>query len=324
MPARPALKTTSGLYLPAHGAFWLSVASKLLMARGRPREKNPTFEHELRPLVDAALSRRLILFAGGGVSQNLGLPDFKALVGHIAQEMGFTPEHFGVAEYAVVAEAYYVREKQLGKLRSWMDRAWHPESVRIEDSELHNLIVDLNFPIIYTTNYDRWLEQAFEARGRPFHKITNAADLTVTPEGATEIIKFHGDFEDDDSLVLTESSYFERMEFKTPLDIRLRSDSLARPLLFVGYSLHDINTRYLLYRLQALWRNSPHAEQRPNSYILMTEREEAQEIVLRSRGVLPITIAYNDPGGATTRFLRELLEEVRRRRGEPVKNRGGA
>lgn len=186
---------------------------------------------------------------------------------------------------------------------------------RIEESELHNLIVDLNFPIIYTTSYDRWLEKAFEARGKTYHKITNAADLTVAPEGATEIIKFHGDFEDDDSLVLTESSYFQRMQFETPLDIRLRSDSLARPLLFVGYSLHDINTRYLLYRLQELWRNSPHADQRPSSYILMTEREEAQEIVLRSRGVLPITIASDDPGEATTQFLRELLEEVQQSRG---------
>jgi hypothetical protein len=282
--------------------------------RARTAEVNSAFEHELRPLVDAAVSRRLILFAGGGVSQNIGLPDFKALVGHIAEEMGLAPKRFGVADYAVVAEAYQVREKQLGKLRSWMDREWHPESIRIEHSELHNLIVDLDFPVIYTTNYDRWLEKAFQARGKAFHKITNAADLTVAPEGATEIIKFHGDFEDDDSLVLTESSYFQRMQFETPLDLRLRSDSLARPLLFAGYGLHDINTRYLLYRLQELWRNSPHADQRPNSYILMTEREEAQEIVLRSRGVVPITIANGDPGKATTQFLRELLEEVRARR----------
>ena len=279
--------------------------------RAKEAKPNRAFEHELQPLVEAAASRRLILFAGGGTSQNLGLPDFKALVAHIAEEMGLAPDRFGVAQYAVVAEAYQVREKQLGKLRSWMDREWHPDSVRIEDSELHNLIVDLDFPIIYTTNYDRWLEKAFEARGKPFHNITNAADLTVSPAGATEIIKFHGDFEDDDSLVLTESSYFQRMQFETPLDIRLRSDSLARPLLFVGYSLHDINTRYLLYRLQELWRNSPHADQRPSSYILMTEREEAQEIVLRSRGVLPIAVANGDPGKATTQFLRELREAVK-------------
>jgi hypothetical protein len=45
--------------------------------------------------------------------------------------------------------------------------------------------------------------------------------------------------------------------------------------------------------------------------MLLAEREEAQEIVLRSRGVLPIRIASGDPGKATTQFLRQLLEEVR-------------
>lgn len=277
-------------------------------------ESMAAFSHELLPLVEAIADRRLILFVGGGVSQNLGLPGFHALVDYIAADMGFRSGTYTVADYAVIAEAYLVKHAQLGALRSWMDTTWHPQSIHIEKSELHNLIVDLDFPVIYTTNYDRWLERSFEARRKPFHKITNAADLAVPAEGVTEIIKFHGDFQDDDSLVLTESSYFQRMQFETPLDIRLRSDSLARPLLFVGYSLHDMNTRYLLFRLQELWKNSPHADQRPTSYILMTEREEAQEIVLRSRGILPICLAGNDPGRAATSFLRELLHEVRRMR----------
>lgn len=279
-----------------------------------------TLRHELLPLVEAIAARRLILFVGGGVSQNLGLPDFKTLVAHIAKEMGFAPGTASVADYAVIAEAYLVRHAQLGALRSWMDTTWHPSSIRIEKSELHNLIADLDFPTIYTTNYDRWLEKSFEKRGKPFHKITNAADLTIPGDGHTEIIKFHGDFQDDDSLVLTESSYFQRMSFETPLDIRLRSDSLARPLLFVGYSLHDMNTRYLLYRLQELWKNSPHADQRPASYILMTEHSEAQEIVLKSRGILPVTIDRDDPGRGTTEFLRELLKEVHRIRRASVKS----
>jgi len=99
----------------------------------------------------------------------------------------------------------------------------------------------------------------------------------VAPEGATEIIKCHDDFEDDDSLVLTESSYFQRMQFDTSLDLRLWSDSLGRMLLFVGYSLHDIETGYLLSRLQELWRNSPHVDQRPSSYILMPERTKRRK-----------------------------------------------
>jgi SIR2-like domain len=265
----------------------------------------------LDALVEAARCGRLILFVGGGASQTLGLPNFEDLVRHIAQDLGFPAESPDLAEYAVMAEAYLLKHGRLGALRNWMNATWHPATVDIRKSRLHRIIVDLNFPIIYTTNYDRWLEMAFEQRKRPFHKIANVADLAVDPAGRTEIIKFHGDFEDDDSLVLTEASYFQRMIFESPLDIRLRSDCLARPLFFLGYSLHDVNTRYLLYRLQELWKNSPHADQRPVSYILMTESDPAQEIVLQSRGVRPIVLETDDPGRTTTEFMHLLYQAVR-------------
>ena len=45
------------------------------------------------------------------------------------------------------------------------------------------------------------------------------------------------DFSDDSSIVLTESSYFERLEFNSPLDIKLRSDMLGKTILYIGYSL---------------------------------------------------------------------------------------
>ena len=110
--------------------------------------------------------------------------------------------------------------------------------------------------------------------------------------------------------MLTETSYFQRMSFETPLDIRLRADCLARPLLFIGYSLHDINTRFLLFRLQELWKNSAFTEQRPKSYIFTAEPNEAQEIVLRSRGIEPILAEDDDPGQATADFLRRLHQAV--------------
>ncbi|WP_263418627.1 SIR2 family protein [Terriglobus albidus] len=264
----------------------------------------------LEPLIEAVQQKRLILFVGGGASQNLGLPDFTALVKHLAQELGTEQPALAYPDYPIIAEAYLLKHGKLGPLRSWMDLTWHPNSVSIADSELHRLIVEIGFSTIYTTNYDRWLERAFEQYKKPFHKIANVADLTQHAAGATEIIKFHGDFEDDESLVLTESSYFQRMLFESPLDLRLRSDSLARPILFIGYSLHDINTRYLLFRLQELWRNSVYGNQRPLSYIVMNQHDLPQEAVLRSRGVIPIVLENLDAGEAVTRLLRELSNSV--------------
>ncbi len=123
---------------------------------------------------------------------------------------------------------------------------------------------------------------------RPYQLSASSPIEPFSGLPGAEIIKFHGDFEDDDSLVLTETSYFQRMSFESPLDIRLRADCLARPILFVGYSLHDVNTRYLLFRLQELWKNTVYAQQRPKSFIFMVEDDPAQAIVLKSRGIEPI------------------------------------
>jgi hypothetical protein len=69
---------------------------------------------------------------------------------------------------------------------------------------MHELIVRLDFPIIYTTNYDRNIEAAFDAYGREYVKVANARDIAKTREGAAQIVKFHGDFEDDGSLNRTD------------------------------------------------------------------------------------------------------------------------
>ena len=105
-----------------------------------------------------------------------------------------------------------------------------------------------------------------------------------------QIIKFHGDFDDDESIVLTESSYFDRLSLDSPLDIKLRADALGRTILFVGYSLSDINMRLLFYKLHLLWKSSPHAAARPKSYIFLTRPNPVQETILRNRGIEPIVI----------------------------------
>ena len=61
---------------------------------------------------------------------------------------------------------------------------------------------------------------AHEAHNVPYSKVANAADLVSLTEDKRHIIKLHGDFDDDTSIVLDESSYFERLYFDSPLDIK--------------------------------------------------------------------------------------------------------
>ncbi len=268
---------------------------------------------EYDELVEAIQRRRAILFVGAGVSKNVGVPTTDEMVAEIAKQLGYNADEFrSLGDARELAEFYRLTKGNLGPLRSWMDVTWHRADVDIKDSEIHRLIVELSFPIIYTTNYDRWLEKAYAAWGKEYTKIVNVGDLLKAREGVAQIVKFRGDFDDDDSIVPTESSFFERLDFESALDLKLQADVLGRPVLFIGYSLSDVNIRYLFYKLQRLWETSALNQLRPESYIFLTGANPVHERVLRRRGIEAIVSKREDPRVGLTGFLAELLEAVKR------------
>ncbi|PGX34584.1 Sir2 family NAD-dependent protein deacetylase [Priestia megaterium] len=268
----------------------------------------------MKDLVKAIRDKKVILFVGAGVSASLGLPTFSQLIDHIAEQLGYDAEIFnqlGNGDYLSLAE-YYTNEKgSIGELRSWMDVNWHKDSINIEESVIHKKIVDLEFPIIYTTNYDRWIEKAYDLHGIHYTKIKNVGDIRNIEEGKTQIIKFHGDFDDDQSIVLTESSYFERLNFESPLDIKLRSDILGKSILFIGYSLNDINIKYLLYRLSKIWGASPHSDLQPKSYVFLNQPNPIKEKILAKRGIKTLISKEDDPQKGLELFLNNLIDQTK-------------
>lgn len=258
-------------------------------------------------LIQAYRSKRLILFVGAGVSMSLGLPSWRQLVDHMAKELGFDPDIYRTfGSDLTLAEFYRITKGQIGPLRSWMDREWHSSSVDISKSRAHELIAKAGFDLIYTTNYDRWLERAFDHYGSSYTKVANVGDLSNIAKDKTQVVKFHGDFDDDTSIVLDETSYFERLEFESPLDIKLRSDVLGRSVLFIGYSLSDINIRYLFYRLANLWKKSSRGTLQPMSYIFSPRPNPVQEAALGQWNIKMISSNIDDPGKSLIDFLEQL------------------
>jgi hypothetical protein len=267
----------------------------------------------MRELVEAIRGGNAILFAGAGVSMNLGLPSWSDLIRHMAEDLDFDPDVFAsLGDYLSLAEYYRSVKGSLEPLRRWMDEAWHGGGVDVGASAVHRLIVGLPFRLIYTTNYDAWLERAFEHHGRKFAKIIRVVDLVNLEPDAVQIVKFHGDFADESTFVLTESAFFDRLDLEGPLDIKLRADILGRTILFVGYSYSDINMRYLFYKLQRIWESSAYAGDRPKSYLFLDRPNPVQERVLANRGIVPLVSECDDPGQGLERFLRQLADAAGR------------
>lgn len=111
----------------------------------------------LAELKDAVGQRAAYLFVGAGVSMSVGLPSWKVLIEHMEREIAVPPSGGSERQYTyqMLAEYFLLKQGSIGGLRSWMDRTWSVSEDAVARSKLHRLIVQLDFPVIYTTNYDR-------------------------------------------------------------------------------------------------------------------------------------------------------------------------
>jgi hypothetical protein len=267
----------------------------------------------IETLADAVRKRRAILFVGAGASMAVGLPSWDMLIDHLLEQLGLDRNVIQGLNggYPMLAEFYRLKKRDMASLRDWLDRNWEVSAERVAGSALHRLIVELQFPIIYTTNYDRNLEVAFDVHGERYAKIANARDVAEAADGVTRIVKYHGDFDDEASLVLTETDFLDRLSFDSPLDIKFRSDALGRTILFIGYSMSDPNIRLLLHRIWGTWKRSGYANDRPPSFIFMPERNPVQEAVLARWGIKLLTGDPAEPrDDALVKFMGELKARV--------------
>lgn len=252
-------------------------------------------------------NKDIILFVGSGISASLGLPTWSQLINQIASELHYDANIFKqYGDSLILAEYYCIKKGRIGELRMWMDQNWNISRDKIKNSKIYEAIVKLDFPLIYTTNYDHCLETALDAWSKKYKVIVDVDDFVNLEQNTTQIVKFHGDTISDESIVLTESSYFNRLSFESPLDIKLRSDMLGKSILFLGYSLSDINIRFLIYKLDQMWKNSNN--KRPASYIFLPTPNPVQELVFQNRGINAIIGNGIDKNKSTEDFLFSLLQ----------------
>ena len=82
---------------------------------------------------------------------------------------------------------------------------------------------------------------------------------------------------------------------------------LGNSVLFIGYSLNDLNIRLLFYKLTEMWDRATLTSARPKSYIFANRPNPVAEEVLRHWGIEMIDSEEDDPQKALTDFLKELV-----------------
>jgi hypothetical protein len=133
----------------------------------------------------------------------------------------------------------------------------------------YDILAKLDLPLYITTNYDKFMENALSKipRKKPesdfckwsddlhnFVKTTNIPsvfkDTQYKPSEERPLVyHIHGDIETPESMVLTERDYFEfvinlnKGDEKDIIPAFIRQELATSSLMFIGYSLEDINFR---------------------------------------------------------------------------------
>lgn len=217
--------------------------------------------------------RRVIPFLGSGFSASLNLPDWDTLLSKIAEEVEddipfLKVKAFCNADPLQIAEYYFLKsDRSIGPIRHTISRTLDAAGNPVRRSGAHVELVNLGAPQIYTTNYDDLIETTFRILRQPVEVIALPKHVATARGAKTQVIKYHGDLRHEATLVLTESSYYARLDFESPMDLKFRSDLLGRSVLFMGYSFRDINIRIIWFNLMRMMKDI-HPEDRPTSYIV--------------------------------------------------------
>lgn len=265
----------------------------------------------LTDLARAIEQKTLIPFVGSGLSASCGLPTWSKLIDHLVKIFSINPnllsdqtDFLRIAEYIKIIEG-----GKIGTIRHEIQELFRSVNVNIAKSDPHLLLSSLNLPLIYTTNYDNLIEDSFQYLGKEFTKIITTRDIIKNSMlQATQIIKFHGSFEHEELMVLTESDYLTRLELETSLDLKLRHDIIGKSVLFIGYSFSDFNIRYLWFKLRKMMQGIAN-EDLPKSYILLSENNAISETLFSKIGIDPI-ILNNYEGNNLTEKLTDFLENL--------------
>ncbi len=269
-------------------------------------------------LVEMARARRVIPFVGAGFSASLNVPDWDSLLAKLAEDIESAVPHSDVRHFCnndplQIAEYYLlISDGRVGPLRHAISTALQT-TLNPLMSGMHVELVNLGAPQIYTTNFDDLIERTFRALGQPYEVISLPKHLATSSDAKPQVIKYHGDLRHEQTLVLTESSYYARLDLESPMDIKFRSDLLGRSVLFVGYSFRDINIRIIWFRLMRMMKDI-RQEDRPTSFIVTFIRNPVLEKLSEAVGIETISLDPNTksspPSEEKTRLLNRFMFDL--------------
>jgi len=237
----------------------------------------------------------LAIFVGAGITRRaerdgVKIPLWSDLINDLKEELDDCVEE----DFLKIAELYYLKHGN----KNYVSKIKNSIPPKIQPSDIHKLILELNPQVIITTNWDNLFEQAIEENGYFYDVIACDKDLGVSflPK---KLIKMHGDFSHH-NFVFKESDYISYRENFPLIENYVKSILSSSTVLFLGYSFHDYNLKQIL-----AWINR-RTTSTPNLYIIQDKDNKWERRYIETHNLIPITVPNDD----LCKFLNEICNRT--------------
>lgn len=272
-------------------------------------------EGGLLPFVGAGVPMSVSWTADGTTKRG---PSWAELVNAAAVQLGFSHADMLRVRGEDLQILEYFREKnggRLARLTNWLVRELNaPDSVLAGNPILEGLAGLQNCSTIYTTNFDDFLERGLTLNGRETTAVATEEELRellalrVASPSICEVVKFHGDLNHPDEMVVTESDYRRRLALETTMDDRLKADLLGRVALFLGYSFRDWNVSYLFHVVERLHGSLPGSVTGRRGFITVADPSDFEIRLFEARHIGVVPVSSTSMTDDVAAFIRSISE----------------
>jgi len=190
------------------------------------------YENRCLPIIGAGFSRNAILPAGAA------MPLWSDVGKSLARACGY--DNSDPADAASEFERRRGRQGLADELRRLIQVGV------ATPGPVHQSFCRLPFDVVCTTNWDALIEDGYRSVGHAFRVASRDSQLAIgTRPGSTLLVKFHGDLDDPESLVVTEQDYDGFTQERPLMATYVSGLLIVRTALFIGFSTDDPDFRQL-------------------------------------------------------------------------------
>ena len=270
-----------------------------------------------KQLLTSIKDNKCVLFAGAGASMDAKLPSWNELV--VALVDCLKDEYSDLADRELEEIETLLCERKYLVLAEYCLKKLGPYdfshvlklklSCEGKKSLTHNLLAQIPFRAVITTNFDSFIEQTNAQNGR-LCKIILPNDMNISEDrlgGVLPVLKIHGSYEVPESIILTKANIRELLFNKLQYNETLKRYFIENTVLFYGYSFNDPDIDFILQGIMADKRGMT----RKHYALLPNVGHIEAEYLLKEYNIQIISYNTQTHGHLAAReFLQKIVQEL--------------